>query len=121
MATASVVDPTTFDDVSLSVLIVVVVPIIDNDDVVDIDVVIGELVCCVVLLVVIVVDGTSVGGHMRGTQLALTTQMDGAVEQSCWVDVNSHHKPLECVSPGNWHHFVFATSLLELMRSNSNK
>jgi hypothetical protein len=56
----------------------IVVPIIDNVDIPDIDVVVGELVCCIDVLVVV---GIGVGGHVRGTQLGM--QMDGAVEQSC--------------------------------------
>jgi hypothetical protein len=54
----------------------IIVPIIDNVDVADIDVVVGELVCCIVVPVVI-----GVGGHVRGTQLVM--HLDGAVEQSC--------------------------------------
>jgi hypothetical protein len=88
-----------------SVVVIAVLSIIDNVDIPDIDVVVGELVCCVVLLVVV---GIVVGGHVRGTQLVM--QMDGAVEQSCWVEVNSRHKSLEFVSPGNWHHLMFASS-----------
>jgi hypothetical protein len=42
----------------------------------------SELVCCVVGAGV-VVDGIGVGGHVRGKQLVM--QMDGAVEQSCWM------------------------------------
>jgi hypothetical protein len=85
--------------------VVVVLSIIDNVDIADIDVVVGELVCCVVLLVVV---GIGVGGHVRGKQL-VTQMCDAvAVEQSCWVDVNSRHKSLECGSPSNWYHLVFA-------------
>jgi hypothetical protein len=76
MATTS--DLSAFVDVSLSVLIVVVVPIIDNVDIPVIDVVVGELVCCIVALGVV---GIGVGGHVRGTQLVL--HPNGAVEQSC--------------------------------------
>jgi hypothetical protein len=60
----------------------IVVPIVDNVDIPDIDVVVGELVCCVVVVQLVVV-GIGVGGHVRGTHLALSTQMGGAVEQSC--------------------------------------
>jgi hypothetical protein len=64
----------------------IVVPIIDNVDIPDIDVVVGELVCCVAIvvtpIVVLVVVGIGVGGHVRGKQLSM--HLDGAVEQSCW-------------------------------------
>jgi hypothetical protein len=51
-----------------SVVVIAVLSIIDNVDIPDIDVVVGELVCCVVLLVVV---GIGVGGHVRGKQLVM--------------------------------------------------
>jgi hypothetical protein len=63
------------------VVVIVVLSIVDNVDIPDNGVVVGELVCCINVLVV---DGIGVGGHVRGTHLALATQMGGAVVQSCW-------------------------------------
>jgi len=68
--------------------------ITDDDDIPpDIDVIVDELVCCIVGAGVVVA-GIGVSGHVRGKQLIMHT--DGAVEQSCYSDVNSRHKSLEC-------------------------
>jgi hypothetical protein len=93
----------------MTVVVIVVLSIIDNVDIPDIDVVVGELVCCIVVVVLVVVGigvGIGVGGHVRGAQLIM--QLDSAVVQSCWVDVKcqlsipiTNHLNVDDGSPGN--------------------
>lgn len=81
--------------VTSSLMIVAIV--LDSITVDNVDIPVIELACCIVVLVVGgigVVGLVGLGGrHVRlGRHMGM--QSDGAVEQSCWVDVNSDRNDL---------------------------